>query len=190
MNIESLHSITRLIRQSLKTWLLIAICMLSSGCSMDEEVISECERVHPNSLQGQLVCQSRVAARNEIIRKEKEAKTCVDADESRMRKIAFEIQGVVKNSTNLNITELNKKLEQQFQNLKFNIQNQKQNNSRKVIVFNLNTICDLSKYEFLINIFDGDGSGNGTEFRVWENSPPQDITNHNRLLPELSWNKK
>jgi len=168
---------------------LLIFCLLACGCSMDEDVISECERVHPNSLQGQLVCQSRVAARNEKIRKEKEAKSCVDSDESRMRKFAFDIKEVVKNSTDLELSDLKIKLEQQFKPQVFNLVPESTRKNRYVINSFIATTCNASSYALLINVNEMDVTGKGTLFRVWENSPPE-LTEFTRQLSEFTWVKK
>lgn len=165
--------------------LIFFVCLLS-GCSLDEDVISECERAHPNSLQGQLVCQVRVTKRKETEEKELAAKKCLDGDEARIRNLVASIRDEVKSYAGMNLVDVNKRLEQKFPSQSFAYQSQQKDVKHNVIVMHVKTKCD-SSYGVLVNIVSNDDSNKLTNFRAWENSPPGDVTGFNRYLPEFAW---
>lgn len=170
-------------------YLIPLVAFLVAGCSLDEDVVAECERVHPNSLQGQLLCQSRVTKRNEAIAKEAKAKQCVDKDERRMRALVSSIQAEAKSQVGTSLLDFHKYLERKYPNQKFQYLASDNNPKQMIVVFFVKTTCD-SDYKILINIDAKDEGNKVYRFRVWENSPPNDINDFKNFMNEFFWVEK
>ena len=155
---------------------------------LDEDVVLECEKVHPNSFQGQLICQNRVAGAKAEKQLEIAAKKCVDIDEPRMRNLVSAIKETATKTTNENLSTIAPQLKTKFQSIKFEVQKSALNPNLDVIVASVKTECN-SNYKMLINIDAGNEANIVSRFRVWENSPPE-MMSTDRYLPEFAWVRK
>jgi hypothetical protein len=168
---------------------VISIALLLNHCSFDEVVVSECALTHPNSLQGQLLCQKRVDKTNKVIAREKAAQQCVDADEKRMREVVSMIRTEAIAYSGKSLSALKDALSNKLPKEDFSLQKSQSNNKKMVIVATVKTSCS-SSYSILINVRAKDESNNVDSFSAWEKSPLFDNEKKERLLYEFQWSQK
>ena len=166
-------------------FVVLAAFFIFEHATLDEDVVAECERTHPNSLQGQLLCQKRVVAANKAIAKEQAAKQCVDGDEKRMRAVVASIRSEAIAHSGLSLSSLHDTLTKKLPKENFSNQSTSSNPKQMVIVATVKTICD-SSYSILTNV-KTKNEGNRVEiFSAWENSPLSNEKNQ-RYLSEFEW---
>jgi hypothetical protein len=168
--------------------LIIAAAVVMDHFSFDEEIVSICERSHPNSFQGQLLCQKRVHKEKELRAKEAAAKACLDIDEKRIRSVVSSIRSDTIDNSGKDLLKFKELLEQKYKNESFWYNDNSSKKERNIVGTTIATKCN-SSYGILINIRSQETLNKVDMFSASENSPPDDL-NYKSKLPEFFWISK
>ena len=149
--------------------------------TFDYEILSTCEKRHPNDFIARTVC-------NNNLEKEKKITVCAAKELKSIESKFDEIHALLEVSYPTNIRDLEQLLLKHTK-LSSSVIGSKNDPERKVIVFHIPTSCNVG-YDLLVNIYERKADGVAFAMSVWRKDDPKNENSTSYRVSSYEWDHK